>query len=142
MSMKNIALAVGALAMGATLGAAGLKTIDAATNTSSPIIQNLAKKFNSSPEDVKSVFDQTREERQQTRKKIVEDGLNKAVEDGKITDIQKITILSKQVEGRKLMEQVKANKEGLRNWADDNDIDLKDILPGKDRYIFRGLKGF
>ena len=142
MSMKNIALAVGALVIGATFGVSGLKTLDAATNTSSPIIQNLAEKFNSSPEDVKGVFDQTREERQQTRKKLVEDSLNQAVEDGKITDSQKNTILSKQAEGRKLMEQVKANKKDLRNWADDNNIDLKDILPGKDGHSFRGMKGF
>lgn len=140
-NMKNLALAIGALAIGTTLGVVGLKTIDATTGTNFPIIQNLAEKFNTSPEDVRGIFDQTREERQQERQKAVEDSLNQAVEDGKITEDQKNTILSKQAEIRKQMEEVKAGKEDLRKWADENDIDLKDILPGKGSHGFRGMKG-
>ena len=141
MSRKNLALIVGALAFGTTLGVAGLKTIDAATGTDYPIIQNLAEKFNTSPEDVKGIFDRTREERIQERQKAVEDSLNRAVKDGKITKDQKNTILSKQEKVRNKMEEVRMVREDLRNWAEENDIDLKDILPGKGSHGFRGMKG-
>ena len=138
MSKKNLALAVGAIAMGATLGVAGLKTIEAASETNSPLLQNLAEKFNSSPEDIKGVFDQTKEERKHERQKAIEASLNQAVEEGMITEDQKNTIQSKQEEIRKQMDEVKAAKEDLRKWADEEDVDLKDIFPGKGKFGHRG----
>lgn len=140
-NIKNLAIVVGTIAIGATLGVVGLKTIDAATTMDSSIIQNLAEKFNASPKDVKGVFDQTKEERKQERQKAVEDSLNQAVKDGEITEGQKNTILSKQEGIRKKMEEVKAGKEDLRKWADENGIDLKDIFPGRVFHGFRGMKG-
>lgn len=132
MKATNLAIAVSALALGTTLGVVGLNSISAQESGGSPsLIENLAKKFNSSTDEVKSIFDQTRQERQAERQQQVKDALDQAVKDGKITDTQQQTIQDKMAAIEKEMEEVKAAKEGLRDWAADNDIELKELLPGK-----------
>src|SRR4030043_1625048 len=123
MSLKSLSLAVGALAVGATLGVAGLNTISAATNSSnSPLIENLAKKFNTTTDEVKGVFEQTREQRQEEMKKQIEENLTQAVKDGKITEDQKNTILSKMTNIQTQMEEAMNAREDVKNWVDDNNL--------------------
>ena len=132
MKATNLAIAVAALAFGTTLGVVGLNSISAQENSGpSSLIENLAEKFNASSEDVKGVFEQTREERQAEMKKQIEENLIQAVKDGKITQEQKETILAKQAEIEKKMEEVGTMRQDLKDWAEGNNIELSEIMPGK-----------
>ena len=143
MGLKSLALAVGALAVGATIGLAGLNTISAATSSDgSSLIENLAEKFNVSTDEVKGVFEQTRQGRQAEMKKQTEEKLTQAAKDGKITDAQKNTILSKIENIQKQQEEAMNAREDLRNWASDNNVDLGSILPVKGFGMHRGFGGF
>ena len=137
--MKSLIIAVAALAIGATLGVAGLQAVSAQENGGNSIIGNLAEKFNTSTNEVKSVFEQTKEERVTERKQQVADSLEQAVKDGDITEEQKQTIESKMSGVRKKMEEVKAARKDLKQWADDNNIDLRSFLPVSKG--FHGPKG-
>lgn len=128
--MKSLIIAVAALSIGATLGVAGLQAASAQENGGNSIIENLAEKFNTSTNEVKSVFEQTKEERVTERKQQVADSLEQAVKDGDITEEQKQTIESKMSGVRKKMEEVKAARKDLKQWADDNNVDLRSFLPG------------
>lgn len=131
MNLKSLAIGLVALTIGATLGVVGLQTISAATATPSTLVENLAKKFNTSTANVQSVFDQTKTDRLAARQKAVEDALTQAVKDGKITDAQKTTILSKLADIKTKIDATQAAQENLRTWATDNKVDLKTILPGR-----------
>ena len=136
-------MAVGALAIGATIGVAGLNAINATTNSDgSSLIENLAEKFNVSTDEVKGVFEQTRQERQAEMKKQIEENLTQAVKDGKITEDQKNTVVSKMQNIQKQQEEEMNARQDLRNWADDNKVDLGSILPGKGFGMHRGFGGF
>lgn len=140
--MKSLLIAVAALALGATLGVVGLNSISAATNLgNSSLVENLAEKFNVSADEVKGVFEQTREERREETQKQFEENLDQAVKDGKITAEQKETILSKHSEIEKKMEEVRATRGDLRDWADENEVDLSEIMPGKG-FRGHGPRGF
>ncbi|OGY23706.1 MAG: hypothetical protein A2172_00065 [Candidatus Woykebacteria bacterium RBG_13_40_15] len=140
--MKSLLIAVAALALGATLGVAGLNSIRAATDSSgSSLVENLAEKFNVSTDEVKGVFEQTREERQAEMKKQVEENLAQAVKDGKITQEQKETIQAKQSAIEKKMEEVRSLRQDLHDWADENDVDLSEIMPSKG-FGGHGPRGF
>lgn len=128
--MKSLIIAVAALAIGATIGVAGLQAVSAQENGGNSIIENLAEKFNTSTNEVKSVFERTKEERVAERKQQVEDSLEQAVKDGDITEEQKRTIESKMSDINKKMEEIKTAKKDLKQWADDNSVDLRSFLPG------------
>ena len=95
------------------------------------IIQNLAEKFGVSEDEVASVFEDTKAERETER-------LDKAVEEGTITEEQKNQIIAKQEEveakineiddssmtSDERQEAMQTLHEELRTWADDNDIAL------------------
>lgn len=111
------------------------------TNTNPPIIQKFAEKFNVSTDDVKEVFDEVREERRKEAQIRFEEQLNEAVKDGKITEEQKKVILEKQAEIMKQQEEVFKLRQELKTWADENNIDLREICgpgPGHKRGGFRG----
>ena len=128
--MKSLIIAVAALAIGTTLGVSGLQAVSAQENGGNSIIENLAEKFNTSADEIKSVFEQTKEERGVERKQQVADSLEQAVKDGDITEEQKQTIESKMSGVHKKMEEVKAARKDLKQWADDNNVDLRSFLPG------------
>lgn len=113
----------------------------------STIIQKLVERFGLKEEDVKAVFDETRDEHKAQMQARLEERLNEAVESGEVTEEQKKLILAKHEE---LKAEREANKESfqdmtpeerheametkkaeLKSWAEANGIDLK--------YLFGGL---
>lgn len=138
--MKSLIIAVAALAIGTTIGVAGLQAVSAQENGGNSIIENLADKFNTSTNEVKSVFDKTKEERVAERKQQATDSLEQSVKDGDITEDQKQTIESKMSGIHKKMEEIKAARKDLKQWADDNNVDLRSFLPGPKG--FHGPRGF
>ena len=92
-------------------------------------ISTLAQKFGKSEDEVKTVFDEIRNQRQAEMKTRQEDRLNQAVADGDLTEDQKQMILDKkaelQTERQANMEQRQAHQQELKTWAEDNGIDTQ-----------------
>ncbi len=106
-----------------------------------PIIQKLVERFGLKESDVQTVLNEVRRERQQQMQTRLEERLNQAVKDGKITESQKQAILAKHKE---LQEKRLQNKQDwqnmtpeqrrqamqeqsqeLKSWASQNNIDLE-----------------
>lgn len=116
------------------------------------IIQKLIDKFNLNPQEVTQVLEEAREEHQQQAQADFEENLNKAVENGKITEDQKNLILAKhqQMKNSKenwenlspeeRREKGKAIKEDLKTWAEQNNINLKDLFLGYKKGHIGGFK--
>ena len=97
--LATIAIAFGTLAAGGFFFAN-----NASADSSNPresIIERIASRFNLNKDDVKSVFDEDRKEREEEMEKRFEERLSQAVKDGKITEDQKSLILAKHEELRK-----------------------------------------
>jgi polyhydroxyalkanoate synthesis regulator phasin len=98
------------------------------------IIQKLAERFNLNPEDVKSVFDQNREEIQAKAEQNFQDVLDQMVQDQKITQDQETAILEERAKIRDLKDQLKdltpeerqAQMQNLRDeiqqWSEENSL--------------------
>lgn len=98
------------------------------------LIDKISQRFNLNKDEVKSVFDDQREEHRAEMQKTNEERLTQAVADGKLTEEQKTKILAKQAELRTQMESLqdktreerrdamRANHEALEQWAEENDI--------------------
>ena len=112
-----------------------------------PIIEKLVERFGLNEEDVKAVFDETREEHKAQMQSRLEERLDEAVASGDITADQKQLILAKHEE---LKAEREANKESfqdmipeqrrevkeakkaeLESWAEQNGIDLQDFFGGR-----------
>jgi len=119
---KKILVPTIALAVLTMVGVVGAKTIKAdENNTYPPIVQRLAEKFNLNQDEVKNVFDEERQFRQQDRLNSLEDGLNKAVSDGVITSEQKQAFLDMH---NNMQQERGQNREEMQTWFKDNGIDL------------------
>lgn len=84
------------------------------------IIQRLAEKFGVNQDEVQSVFDQQREERQAQMQARYEERLNQAVTDGEITTNQKDAILKKHQEMQQNREQERADWQA---WLKENGLE-------------------
>lgn len=89
-------------------------------------ISILAEKFGKSEDEVKTIFDQVRNERQAEMQTQQEERLTQAVADGNLTEDQKQLILTKKAElqqqrqvDRKMRD---AHQQELKTWANDNGI--------------------
>ena len=101
-----------------------------------PIVQKLSERFNLNPDDVNKVFEEQHQDMHQQHSARLEERLNAAVKDAKITEEQKTAILKKFDELKTKMEEVRdlpaderrqalTNlKEELTKWAKDNNIDV------------------
>lgn len=129
-------------------GMIGMGKVNASQTPSyPPIIQKLAERFNLSVDDIQTVFDEERNERQQKMQDAYEEKLNQAITNGKITEAQKQRILEKRkemeanrpkqernMEGKTEEERQKEMKErktemeqerkNLEAWAKENGIDV------------------
>lgn len=153
---KNKKIAVAAFAVGALAlmaGAYGISTTYAQDNDGrTTLIQKLASKFGVEESEVESVFDEHRQEMHTEHQAKFSEKLDEAVEAEKITAEQKQAILDKheemrsEKEGLKDLEpeerqtKMKELKGEMRDWAEENDIDMRDIAP-KDGKGKRGGKG-
>ena len=118
---KKIIIPTIALAVLTMVGVVGAKTIKADDiNNYPPIVQRLAEKFNLKEDDIKLVFDEERQVRQEERQKSMEEGLNKAVADGVITSEQKQAFLDKH---NNMQQERGQNREEMQTWFEDNGID-------------------
>jgi len=105
----------------------GIKVVNANDDsTYPPLVQKLIDRFNLNGDEVKQVFDEHRQERQQQMRAGLEERLGQAVSDGKITQEQKEAFLAKKEE---LMaecgEAGKQHQQEMRTWAEENGIDME-----------------
>lgn len=145
------------LVAGATaFGTSPVFAQDLSDSTHSKLVQRIAEKFNLQQQDVQAVFDEVKNEREVKRLASLEERLSKAVADGKLSETQKQSILTKYKE---LMDKRKAEWERLRQlspeerraemekarteletWAKENNIDLKYLLTFKVGRHHGGMK--
>lgn len=134
------------LAATALVGITGLGAISAtaaAHDTSGgqehpAIINRLAETFNLDEDKVHEVFEQEHEARHEDRQQALNDRLDQAVKDGKITEEQKTKLLAKMTQLRESHEDDRHERgadrrqhmEELKQWAQDNGIDLESLELG------------
>jgi len=116
------------------------------------LIQKLAARFNVEESEVEGVFAEHHQEMQAERVAEMEEKLSEAVEDGKITAEQRDALVEKKGEMKSKHEglkdlspedrraQMKEFRGEMKDWAEENDIDMRDIAP-KDGKGKRGGKG-
>ena len=108
------------------------------------LIQRLVQKFGLKTDDVRSVFDTVRDERQAQMQQKLIDKLDALVKEGKLTEAQKRLIISKHTELQAQREKDKdtlkdltpeerrakmqAQRTDLENWAQQNNIDIQYVL--------------
>jgi len=100
------------------------------------IVQKLAERFGLNVEEVQRVFDQQRDERMQQAQEKMNDRLEEFEQEGRITEDQKNQILAKQEEVQSQIldlgdlspeerkEKMSQIKTDLRDWAEENGIDI------------------
>ncbi len=142
-SKKLISATIAAGVIGIT-GATGIAL--AATSTSSStypsIVQKIADKFHLNPSDVQQVFKDDRAAHEKDMQTKLNDKLEQAVKDGKLTEDQKTKLVAElqklhdarkddRVADRTERRQDRQNMhDELSQWAKDNGIsNLSDILP-------------
>lgn len=141
MKISNKALVAAAASVAATglITATAMAATSASSDTYPPIVQKLADKFNLNPADVKSVFDQNRQDNKADRQQKLKATLDQAVKDGKLTQDQADKLLAKL---KSLRDEFKSQNhqdrrqnhqqlhDVLEQWAKDNGIsNLDEILP-------------
>lgn len=152
-----------ALAAALTVAAAGIGSVDAATespektNPINGLVAAIASKFNLDLHEVQSVFDEQKNRMDAQRMKNFEDRLNNAVAAGKLTQAQADGIRAKQSDMEKLRTEmqgktkeeirtaVKAKMADLKQWAEDNNIPKGYMMMGGRAMGGRsgpGMKGF
>jgi hypothetical protein len=116
-----------------------------------PFVERLAERFDLDEDEVMEFLEELKEERKAEMEARFEERLDELVEEGEITSAQKEAILEKK-------EDMEAFKEGLgdmtvsdareafkelreefKDWADENDIELKYLFP---RAAKEGPRGF
>lgn len=111
----------------AFMGVYGVKLIKAdEADNYPPIVQKLVDRFGLNENEVKQVFDETRQEKHEQMQARFEDRLNKAVEEAKITQEQKQLILDKKAE---MQANPKEHKGEMKTWLEEQGIDLKELFP-------------
>ena len=138
MKLKKIVVSIAALSVLALAIVLGTDRVRAdEENIYPPIIQKLADRFNLDAEEIRQVFDEEKEERQQRMWTRLEERLNQAVSEGKISQEQKEAIISKADEMKANCEEPKdlalqekrknreAHKQEMEAWAKENGIDFR-----------------
>jgi hypothetical protein len=144
-SMKKALLAAGAITTLSLAGVVGVNNVSANNGSNevgiSNLVSKIAEKFNLNEEEVQAVFNEEREARQAEHQQKLEERLAQAVEDGNITEDQKSAILEKLAElhdeheslkdlgPEERRDAMKDKREELKQWANDNDIPLRYLVP-------------
>ena len=132
MKLKKSLLVAGAVASIGLAGVTGVGAVSAATtNNSDSLITKIAQKFNLKEDDVEAVVDEHRTEmmtqRQTERKAQLAERLQTAVDDGKLTAEQKTALEAKIAEHDA---ERQTEREQMRTWAEEQGIDLSEVMPG------------
>jgi len=121
------------------LGAGAFASVASAQSTSGntandSLATKIAQKFNLNKDDVQKVIDQNKTDHQAERQQKMEDRLNQAVKDGKITSAQKDAILAKMQDMKTYMDSIKdksadekrslmkTKMDELKQWTKDNNL--------------------
>lgn len=118
----------------------------------SPIIQSLAEKFNLDEDEVFDVIDEKRAERHAYMLSHFEDRLNNAVDNGRITEEQKQSILDKHEEMEAKMEELRSQgrsfedmhaqmasyRNELKQWAKEQGFEFP-FREGRQHFGERGM---
>lgn len=106
------------------------------------LVQAIAEKFGLNQAEVQAVFDDQREKHHEVMQQKLEERLNQAVKDGKITEDQKTKILEKHAEFKQNHESLKdmtpeerrtamqQKHDELKSWAEAEGIDLSYLMMG------------
>jgi polyhydroxyalkanoate synthesis regulator phasin len=129
MAFKKSLLIAGAVS---TIGLASLigTTAASAQTGQDTLIDKIATKFNLSKDEVKQVFEDHKKEHQTEHQAKLSERLQQRVDNGEITAEQKTLIENKLKE---LDTAREAEHEELKNWAKENDIDMKYLHVGGPR---------
>lgn len=136
---KTLLMSAAATTVGVAMfaGVASAQTPSASGEQS--LADKIAQRFNLDKNEVQKVFEEDKQAHQAKRQQKLEERLNKAVEEGKITADQKTAILNKLQEFHDYMksledktreerkELMKAKHEELRKWAEEQG--LSDYFP-------------
>ncbi|MGB4759356.1 MAG: hypothetical protein WBP26_04865 [Candidatus Saccharimonadales bacterium] len=140
---KSLVISAAVLGLGLTgLGTVG--AVSAASNTSSTgessLVEKIANKFGLDKSKVQAVFDEDRDEHRAEMKEKRLEELKQAVTDGKLTQAQADHITSVQNEIETLMgdgspkdmstetrDAIKQKMDDLKTWAEEQNLDLKEI---------------
>ncbi len=121
------------LSVGTLAGVASAQTGNG-TNGTDSLVDKIAQRFNLNKDDVQKVFDENRSQHEADRQKRIEDRLNQAVKDGKITSAQKDAIIAKMKDMQTFMDSVKDKSaderrtlmkqkiDEMQQWAKDNNL--------------------
>jgi len=134
-------LLIPALGLSALIGV-GVLGVNAAqaVNAESlpPILQGFIEQFNLNEEEVKTYFEEQRQEKLELRQQNKEERLNKAIEDGVITEEQKQTLLDRFDEMKAHREE---HKEEMKDLFEEQGIDVEALRKyggfGHKRFGFR-----
>ncbi len=114
---KNIAVTALALGAGIAVLSIGNSSAQAAEQDQVPhssLIERIVAKFNLDKSEVEKIFDEERAARHDRAKERLENRLDRAVQNGKITEAQKSSILGKHDE---LWNERQSNREKWRNMG-------------------------
>jgi len=127
---KAIIISLLSLVLVTAIGGASVLKVHA-DNTNKPLpsmIQGLIEKYNLNEDEVIQYVDGQREQMQAERRQDVEEKLNDAVSEGKITEEQKASLLEKMAE---LQGEGPEHRGELREWAQENGIDISQLGLGR-----------
>ncbi len=146
-SVKMILSLIAGLALFLVMGTACTNEISADPledneNGQLSLLERIAERFDLDIDEVTDFIEELKEERRAGMEERFEERLDELVEDGKITVGQKEAILEKKekmeafredLEDMKVSqarEAMKEMKEELKDWAEENDLELKYFFPG------------
>jgi polyhydroxyalkanoate synthesis regulator phasin len=146
MKIKRTVLVSTAVAAAVVGGVGGAGIASAATNSTngeSSIVDKLASKFNLNKADVQAVFDENHKEREAQHEADQKQRLTDAVSNGKLTQAQAdhITAVRDEIKmlrgtsnphdlSQDVRDQIKDKMDSLRDWAEDNNIDMQYVMLG------------
>lgn len=128
MQIKKPLLIAGAIATIGMVGASTLSVAAAQSASHDSLVDKLASRFNLNKDEVRSVFEEAKQDRQAERQAEVSQELQGFVESGDITAEQKTLIEAKLDEVRSSFETERAS---LEAWAEEQGIDLKYVAQGR-----------
>lgn len=150
---KKIALIAASAGAVGILALAGMGAVSAEGQNGSSLVDKIAQHFNLNKEDVQKVFDEAKDERQAEHEQKLKDKLDQAVKDGKMTQAQADQIVAKLKELKDFRtslkdktpqerhEALKDKRDELRQWAKDNNIPLRYLMPLGGPHPDRGHDG-
>ena len=160
-SARIILTLIASIALLSTAGIACTAEIDAQPNEEIDsgyplLVERFAERFDLDPDEVMEFLEELKEERIASTEEKFEERLDELVEDEKITEDQKDAILEKKGELAEFKEElkdmtlaeakeaIKDMHEDLKEWAEENDLELRHFFPKpQSRHFFpRGFRHF